>query len=374
MSSGAQPSVALTSVAPRNDNNRAPKIDVTDNTVTTTATSVFETNLHQYLKGLGLPEGLASTVSRNYKSCDSRLWLIDNSSSMKVRDSHLIGGSLESIQKKEPVSRWEELQETLAFHAKMSVRCWMPTKFWLVNDPGSTVGSQKFSLCWKTPKEIGSEMNVLKHIMTTATPQLSKNPLVHQIRSVQRGISKEAPRLSLQGKHITFVMCTQGVPTDVQGKTGTAAMQEFQGALSTLSKLPVKIVLRLCTDDKKVMNVLDNNLDFCDVLVDYWGEALKVFAKNPWLTYGIGIQRLREAGLAWGIIDHLVERPLSLDEIHQFCKMMFIGESRQDLPHPRNWTSFIRGLTQLVKKENTTYNPIAKRQTPWINLSKLQSM
>ena len=129
--------------------------------------------------------------------------------------------------------------------------------------------------------------------MTTATPQLSKNPLADQIRSVHRGISKEASRLSSQGKHITFVMCTQGVPTDANGRTGPDVLQEFERELLTLSKLPVKIVLRLCTDDTKVMdiyNAFDSKFDFCDVLDDYWGEVsfvcfVCVSGRNVYFTH-----------------------------------------------------------------------------------------
>lgn len=222
-----------------------------------------------------------STVSKNYKSTDSRLWLIDNSASMKVQDSHLIGGSLERIQKTNNATRWQELQECVAFHAKMAARCWIPTKFWLVNPTTanntstgpSSSSQQKFSLCWDTPGEIITEMNRLKSIMTTATPSINKNPLAHQIRSVQRGVTKEGPRLLSEGKHVTFVLCTQGVPTDSRGRT---EYEEFTQVLGKLSKLPVRIVFRLCTDDEKVMdvyNTLDSKFDFCDVLDDYWGEV-----------------------------------------------------------------------------------------------------
>jgi len=340
--------------------------------------SGFEKNLHQYIKGLGLPQGIFSTVSRNYRSCDSRLWLIDNSASMKELDSHLIGGSIDTIRKKDNVSRWEELRECVAFHAKMAARCWIPTKFWLVNDPGRTLaGMQQFSLCWKTPKDITSEMNQVRTIMTTAGPHLPKNPLAHQIRSVHRGISKEESRLSSQRKHVTFVISTQGVPTDRHGKTGPAVLRDCEQAFSSLSKLPVKIVLRICTDDSKVMdiyNLFDSKMNGCDVLDDYWAESIEVYLHNPWLAYGIGIHRMREAGLAWGLVDILDERPLSLHEIHRFCKSLFLGEDSHSLPQPRVWTDFMEGLKDLLDKETEVWNPVLNKRTPWINLSKLEDM
>ena len=98
---------------------------------------------------------------------------------------------------------------------------------------------------------------------------------------------------------------------------------------------------------------------------------------NPWLTYAIGIHRLREAGLAWGLINALDKRPLTHLEIYEFCKMCFLGEDRnseEDLPHPRNWANFLRCLSRLVTKEKTIWNPIFNMQTTWLSLSKLNEM
>ena len=39
----------------------------------------------------------------------------------------------------------------------------------------------------------------------------------------------------------------------------------------------------------------------------------------------MGLHRLRESGLAPDLLDHLDERPFTLDEVHEFCAMMFAG-------------------------------------------------
>jgi hypothetical protein len=46
----------------------------------------------------------------------------------------------------------------------------------------------------------------------------------------------------------------------------------------------------------------------------------EVYVHNPWLTYGLGIHRLREAGLGFDVMATLDESLLSLGEIYQFCK------------------------------------------------------
>lgn len=43
---------------------------------------------------------------------------------------------------------------------------------------------------------------------------------------------------------------------------------------------------------------------FCIVLY----QAMEVYLHNPWLTYGVGLHRLREAGFAPEIMDDLDER------------------------------------------------------------------
>ena len=103
---------------------------------------------------------------------------------------------------------------------------------------------------------------------------------------------------------------------------------------------------------------------------------MEVYLHNPWLTYGMGIHRLREAGLVSKLMDNLDEKEFNLDEIHQFCREFFLGEDPpgMDLPHPRNWSGFMRGMKHILSKEKLQWNPVKKKVTPWINLKQLDSM
>lgn len=103
---------------------------------------------------------------------------------------------------------------------------------------------------------------------------------------------------------------------------------------------------------------------------------MEVRIHNPWLTYGIGIHRLREAGLAWGLLTVLNERPLALDEIHQLCTMFFVIEgqrSKVDLPHPStDWAGFTEVLRQMLARERRmVWNPVVREKTEWINVDML---
>lgn len=108
---------------------------------------------------------------------------------------------------------------------------------------------------------------------------------------------------------------------------------------------------------------------------------MEVYLHNPWLTYGMGLHRLRESGFAPEVIDDIDERPLTLDEIHKLCQMLFLGEgdlatnATRDLPHPQNhWSVFLRMLNVLIKKEKPQWNPVKKATMPWIDLKKLEAM
>jgi len=117
---------------------------------------------------------------------------------------------------------------------------------------------------------------------------------------------------------------------------------------------------------------------------------MEVHLHNPWLTYSKGLHRLREVGLAPCILGDLDQRSLTLDEIHQLCLILFVGEGDSvDLPLPpyqptcshqlersswlECWIPFIVALEGLIEKEKLQWNPIKNRMAPWIDLKKLES-
>jgi hypothetical protein len=85
-------------------------------------------------------------------------------------------------------------------------------------------------------------------------------------------------------------------------------------------------VVRLCTNDANVENYwarVDEQLELnIDVLDDLRGESSVVYQKNPWLTYGEPIQRLREFGLCVKEMDLLDERTVSPDELWRIARIM----------------------------------------------------
>ena len=104
--------------------------------------------------------------------------------------------------------------------------------------------------------------------------------------------------------------------------------------------------------------------------------AVGVQLHNPWLTYGMGLHRLREAGLLSDVFDFLDEQQFTLDQLHEFCIALFIGDkSGIKLPHPReSRTSFFQTLKMLVDKEEMQWNPVRKKMMPWIDMARLEAI
>ena len=104
-------------------------------------------------------------------------------------------------------------------------------------------------------------------------------------------------------------------------------------------------------------------------------QAYEVYLHNPWLTYGIGIHRLREAGLGTELMDELDEKSFSLDEIHEFCTEFFIGDKDIPLSNPcHDFPGFVNDLERILLKEKLAWNPCKKMLCPWIDVEKLKKL
>lgn len=90
------------------------------------------------------------------------------------------------------------------------------------------------------------------------------------------------------------------LPTDEEGGESEEVFQDFIAALRMLEGLPVWVVIRLCTNEKKVTefyNQIDEVLEFnLEVLDDYLDEAKEVYRYNKWLNYALPMHRCRELG------------------------------------------------------------------------------
>ena len=272
------------------------KIEFVDALVNARKESSMKTNLpsvssshkaavQELLASLKLPRRLLPPVMERYNSCNLTIWLLDNSSRMKVCDSNIVkhidgydaGMKITRINN---VSRWHELRDCMTFHSHMASKCFIRTNYWLVNDDNNGDGT-KFMLCCGNPEDVHDERSHLKSALKQATLSHAHCLLTDQLSKLEKMIAKMITKIP-PGQTITVVICTQGVPTDKKGRTSHDIQHDYWNAMKKLSKLPVKIVMRLCTGNDSVCDVynkVDARVDGMDVLDDYWGEVrLDIFS------------------------------------------------------------------------------------------------
>lgn len=239
-----------------------------------------ESSFQELLARLGIPRGLLASVLAQRSSCYSMVLLLDNSSSMKKRDSRIIGRPIDigkdspEIESCENMTRWHEVRACVSFLSYIAEKFWIRTKLRLVNVDGD--GDHKFSLCCGSPDDVTDEVLHLKSALKHATLAQDRCPLTAQIHKISKIVSDMTPALNAYDQKITVVVFTQGLPTDKLGASTRSVQHEFWSELQALSKLPVKLIVRLCTDNQEVINVynkFDGRTSSIDVLDDYWGEV-----------------------------------------------------------------------------------------------------
>ena len=150
-------------------------------------------------------------------------------------------------------TRWGELTDAVRFHAGLAHAADIPCEFRLLNGhPPVTIG---------TGGDDGD--TAYKHFLEVLDRSpTGKTPLCHHIREVTKEIAALAPSLRAHGHRAVVVIATDGESSD--GDLATV--------MAPLQNLPVWVVVRLCTDEDKVVdywNGIDSQLELdMDVLDD----------------------------------------------------------------------------------------------------------
>jgi Mg-chelatase subunit ChlD len=325
----------------------------------------------------GFTRGLVEAMLRDKEAFSLRIFLIDNSGSMATYDGRrLVETARQHEIKFLPCSRWKEMQDTIDYQARVAALLKNPTEFRMLNDPGRRHGPQRFSIGVQSDALIDAELDVARSTVMNCGPH-GVTPLVQHLRDIRCDIEALAPTLRKSGAKVALIICTDGLPSDKQGISTRSIQQEFVDTLRSLEGLPVWLVVRLSTDEEKIVqyyNDLDSQLELnLEVLDDLAGEAKEVNTHNKWLNYGLPLHRIREMGFSHRVFDLLDERKLTKEELREFFRILFGTGNMDGVPDPEaDWKGFLASITPLVENEKLLANPITRKLETWVNMKRLR--
>lgn len=331
-------------------------------------------NETESLKDQGYTAGLIKSIARSNMNFPLRIWVVDNSGSMMTGDGHrIIQTGNNSDVRFVSCSRWAEIQETVEYHAQIAALLQAPTVFRLLNDPGRMAGPQQFSVAERGTDFVEEDLNIALNTIKNVSPS-GVTPLSEHVREIRANVMVMEESLSQMGQKVVIVLATDGLPSNAHGVSSTHTQTEFIHALRSLEGLPIWIVIRLCTDEEKVVefyNDIDSELELSlEVIDDFTGEAEEIYEHNKWLNYALPLHRIREMGFNHKLFDLLDERPLTKDELLDFFSLIF-GEF-DGIPDPQiDWNGFTKHITEYVNKEKKQWNPIKKKMMPLIDMKQL---
>lgn len=316
----------------------------------TVAVSINEGGARELLCLHQWPVGLQDTLISNLKRIPFRFFICDDSGSMSSNDGKKLveyGGKHKVV----PCTRWSELSTALEFHMSLARAASAPSEFRMLNS--------------SEPLLIGSGLNDEAAYTTLETifkegPR-GGTPLCRHIREVIEKVKAMEHQLRSNRQLACVIIATDGESSD-----GDVAQ-----AMTPLKNLPVWVVIRLCTDDDKVVdywNNIDSQLELdMDVLDDFGGEAAEVKSANSWITYGLPLHRMREFGIVEKEFDLLDEALLSVEQMKRVGRLIY-GAAFDSLPPPEmDIADFCSALHKANKSGGypQTFCPLTKNLQPW---------
>jgi hypothetical protein len=253
-------------------------------------------------------------------------------------------------------SRWSELVTSLSFHAELAEVAEAKTEFRLLNvNQPITLGLG--------PENDGTNHALLQQKFDKGPG--GGTPLCHHIRQIIEEIKPMERQLREMGQKAVIVLATDGQASD----------GDVLSAMKPLERLPVWLVIRLCTDESSVVNYwsdIDRQLEVdVDVLDDLVSEAEEVKSVNRWLRYGVPLQRLREFGISTKEFDMLDEKTLTSEQM-RVCVAAILGGKPDDYPHPEvDWRGFKSKVTERLDAVDLTWSPLKKSMQPWLNVKRI---
>lgn len=247
--------------------------------------------------------------------------------------------------------KWAEEDELGDYSAKSSITLNQQCKLWLSprkqigpNNEVESKDHKDLDPITSNIKEIFVHLNGMRETLEHSKKHVSVTISIDKIVSLPREESPEEREMD--------------------------SLQTFIDAVKKLESLPIQIVINLNETMESLSKRISLELETTRVVHKYLTEAEKVYKHQKWLNYTIPLHKCRKMGCSNTILNTLPSQKLTLDELKSFCQLICNDES---FPDPTDeWSDFIQALELALSFENDQWNPVKRKDIPWINIEKLK--
>jgi hypothetical protein len=336
----------------------------------------------------GLSQRLAEEVMQADRDLGLRIYLLDNSYSMRTADAYMLSPAGNGHFKRTKCTRWEEMCAFALDHARFNLSAGVPCEFVLLNSFEQPHGAplQKGKDYFRVDKSLGdgtSQLESLKMFLQRHGPR-GGTPLAERLHDIFVH-AVESVSSAEESKRTNITIAIGGLPSTSDGTPTPADQQSVVEQLrhfgSGNSKCTVdgadnfRLVIRMCTADffaVEFYNSLHDELDFpLDILGPIANEAYKIAVtrENKWFAYTPLLHHLREAGTLCQIFYPLDKRPLNQDEARRLAEIL---SGSQEPLKSLSKRAFIAAVDALVQNKLAVYDATAHMPMPLIHTSDLR--
>ena len=147
----------------------------------------------------GFSLGLVRALQSNKDCFHHRIWIVDNSGSMAIGDGRTFALTSKGRIEARYVTRWEEIQETVLYHAELAGTLGMTTTFRLLNASNSEL--DEFTVFEHGQEGVNQELRHGRNMINRAKPT-GVTPLTSHILFIEQTIQQIADQLRERGLRV----------------------------------------------------------------------------------------------------------------------------------------------------------------------------
>mmetsp|Transcript_975 Transcript_975/g.2762 ORF Transcript_975/g.2762 Transcript_975/m.2762 type:complete len:489 (-) Transcript_975:159-1625(-) len=329
------------------------------------STSGFVANAY---RSLGVPPALANLLTEEDSEIALRIYLLDNSGSMGSPDGQKLVPSADGSLRSSPCTRWEELVDMSVHHAAWNLELGVPCEFVLLNSPAPAAPVYGRDILRVDPQagDGNAQVSATKRALCAIRPS-GGTPLADRLEGIRMRLHQNSAELMQSGRKVILIIATDGLPD-----SRTMLVQALR---RIMVELPVRVIIRLCTDEAKVVefyNVLDRDVEMpLDILDNFHSEAMEVKRHNPWVVYTPVLHTIREAGTFTLVWDYIDERKLTPMEA-AFCSQLLV-QGEREAPYSRDPLEFLAAVQYDLASAPAVFDVNRRAFAPPVEIRQLKA-